>query len=56
MNAKKAKELRRQVQLQTIGNPLVEYEPRAYKEGKEVPRRLTQDCTRGVYKRLKKTA
>ena len=56
MNAKKAKELRYQAQNQTVGEPLVEYEPRSFDQnGREIPRRLKSSCTRGVYKKLKRS-
>lgn len=65
MNAKQAKKLRAQAQAQTIGQANVAYEnylPRVetpLPNGKihvtpGIPRVLNPDCTRAIYKKLKK--
>jgi len=71
MNGKKAKQLRKLAQAETEGSPNVKYEsysPSVYQQVKKgiivswvkvrrgIPRKMNPNCTRYVYKQLKKVA
>ena len=53
MRNKKAKELRKLARKLTVGIPNRKYKWTGFK-GKQINFVLTKDCTRGVYKRLKR--
>lgn len=56
MNGRKAKKLRKIAQTLSVGKPVVQYEERALNARRPFNRtRLMHDCTRLVYKNLKRS-
>lgn len=56
MNGRKAKSLRRVARMLSVGKPVVQYEERALNPRRPFNRtRLMHDCTRLVYKNLKRS-
>lgn len=56
MNGRKAKKLRKVAQMLSVGKPVVQYEEKALNQRRPFNRtRLMHDCTRLVYKNLKRS-
>lgn len=56
MNGRKAKKLRKLAQMLSVGKPIVQYEEKALNPRRPTNRtRLMHDCTRLVYKNLKRS-
>lgn len=56
MNAKKVKSVRKAMRAQGFDWFGTQYTARRFKDGKAVPQRLTPECNRFQYKRMKETA